>query len=81
MFVLAQISQNKYTQERHGYFMKKFILLFTSSAKEFKNLNSIITAALLVAVHTILAMVVSVQVTTSLRISLSFITKDRKSVV
>lgn len=71
---MAQISQNKYTQERHGYFMKKFILLFTSSAKEFKNLNSIITAALLVAVHTILAMVVSVQVTTSLRISLSFIT-------
>lgn len=54
--------------------MKKFILLFTSSAKEFKNLNSVITAALLVAVHTILAMVVSVQVTTSLRISLSFIT-------
>ncbi len=54
--------------------MKKFILLFISSAKEFKNLNSVITAALLVAVHTILAMVVSVQVTTSLRISISFIT-------
>lgn len=54
--------------------MKKLILLFTSSAKEFKNLNSVITAALLVAVHTILAMVVSVQVTTSLRISISFIT-------
>lgn len=67
-------NNKKYTQERHGYFMKKCILLFTDSTKEFKNLNSVTTAALLVALHTVLAVFVSIQVTTSLRISISFIT-------
>lgn len=53
--------------------MKKFIKTFTDSAKEFKNLNSIAAAALLIAVHTVLAFVMSFQVTEYLRISISFL--------
>jgi len=54
--------------------MKGFFSIFTASAREFKNIHSIITAALLVALHTVLAVFLSIQVTTSLRISISFIT-------
>lgn len=53
--------------------MQKAIGLFVDSAKEFKNLKSVVTAALLVALHTVFAFFLSVQVTDSLRISVSFI--------
>jgi ECF transporter S component (folate family) len=43
------------------------------SAQEFKKVKSIVTAALLIALHTVLAYFVSIQVTPSLRISLSFL--------
>lgn len=52
--------------------MKKIATLFINSAKEFASLKSLITAALLVAIHTILALFLSIQVTESLRISISF---------
>lgn len=54
--------------------MKKFVTLFTDSAKEFANLRSLVTAALLLALHTVLALFVSIQLSDSLRISFSFIT-------
>lgn len=47
--------------------------IFKESAAEFKNLKSVVTAALLIALHTVLAVFVSIQVTESLRISISFI--------
>jgi ECF transporter S component (folate family) len=47
--------------------------IFKSSAAEFKNLKSVVTAALLIALHTVLAVFVSIQVTESLRISIAFI--------
>lgn len=53
--------------------MIKFFKNFAASAKEFKNLKSLIAAALLVAVHTVLAFFLSIQVTPTLRISLSFL--------
>lgn len=53
--------------------MQKAVGLFVNSAKEFKNLKSVVTAALLVALHTVFALFLSVQVTDSLRISVSFI--------
>ncbi|MDO5401909.1 MAG: folate family ECF transporter S component [Eubacteriales bacterium] len=53
--------------------MKEFIKIFTDSAKEFKNLRSVVTVALLIALHTVMAMFLSIQVTSSLRISLSFL--------
>ena len=53
--------------------MQKFFGIFVDSAKEFKNLKSVIMAALLVALHTVFAMFLSIQVTDSLRISVSFI--------
>ena len=55
------------------FFMQKFFGIFVDSAKEFKNLKSVIMAALLVALHTVFAMFLSIQVTDSLRISVSFI--------
>ena len=54
--------------------MKNFWTLFSESAKEFKSLKSVVTAALLVALHTVFAFFLSVQVTDSLRISVSFLT-------
>lgn len=53
--------------------MNTFMKMFADSAKEFKNLRSVVTAALFVALHTILALFLSIQVTASVRISLSFI--------
>ena len=50
--------------------MKEFIKIFTDSAKEFKNLRSVVAVALLIALHTVMAMFLSIQVTPSLRISL-----------
>lgn len=47
--------------------------IFMESAAEFKNIRSLTTAALLIALHTVLAVFVSVQVTDSLRISVSFL--------
>ena len=52
--------------------MKKLVTMFIDSAKEFTKLKSLVTAAFLVAVHTVLALFVSIQVTDSLRISVSF---------
>lgn len=54
--------------------MKNFVTKFTDSAKEFANLRSVVAAALLLAIHTVLALFVSLQVSDSLRISFSFIT-------
>ena len=45
---------------------------FAFSAKEFRCLKSIVAAALLVALHTVLAVFVSINVTPALRISVSF---------
>lgn len=53
--------------------MRNFIKMFTDSAREFKNLRSVVTVALLVALHTVMAFFLSIQVTTSLRISISFL--------
>ena len=46
---------------------------FAFSAKEFRCLKSIVAAALLVALHTVLAVFVSINVTPALRISVSFL--------
>lgn len=54
--------------------MKNFFTTFTDSAKEFTNLRSLVATSLLVALHTILALFLSIQVSDSLRISISFIT-------
>lgn len=54
--------------------MFKIKTLFTDSAKELTNLRSLVTAALLLALHTVLALFVSLPVSDSLRISFSFIT-------
>lgn len=54
--------------------MNILIKSFTDSAKEFRNLKSVVTAALLVAVHTVMAVFLSITVTQSLRISISFLT-------
>lgn len=51
-----------------------FFNIFIKSAKEFKNLKSLVLAALLLALHTVLACFVSIQVTDTLRISVSFLT-------
>ncbi len=53
--------------------MNVFIKSFTNSAKEFRNLKSVVTAGLLVAVHTVMAVFLSITVTQSLRISISFL--------
>lgn len=45
---------------------------FRASAREFKNLASVTIIAMLLALHTVLATFVSVQVTESMRISVSF---------
>ena len=54
--------------------MNALLKSFSDSAKEFKNLKSIVTAALLLALHTILSLFLSIYVTDSLRISISFVT-------
>ncbi len=53
--------------------MNVFIKTFANSAKEFKNLRSVVTAALLIAVHTVMAVFLSITVTQSLKISISFL--------
>lgn len=53
--------------------MTIFINIFADSAKEFKKIQSVTAAALLLAIHTVLACFVSIQVTGSLRISVSFL--------
>lgn len=53
--------------------MKNFFRQFKRSASEFQKLRSLTAAALLVAVHTVLAFFLSFQITGSLRISLSFL--------
>ncbi len=53
--------------------MKSFFAAFSDSAKEFKNLKSLILASLLIALHVVLACFVSIMITDSLRISVSFI--------
>ena len=46
---------------------------FAFSAKEFKSIKSIVAAALLIALHTVLAVFVSIQVTPTLQFQLSFL--------
>ena len=46
---------------------------FAFSAKEFKSIKSVVAAALLIALHTVLAVFVSIQVTPTLRLSVSFL--------
>lgn len=58
--------------QRRYIFMSAFLLSFGSSAKELRNIRSLTTAALLVALRTIFA-IFSIQATTSLRISFSFL--------
>lgn len=53
--------------------MKNFLAQFKHSALEFQKLRSLTVAALLVAVHTVMAFFLSFQITGSLRISLSFL--------
>lgn len=53
--------------------MKTFFQSFSNSAKELKNVRSLVMAALLMALHTVLAYFVSFQITPSLRISVSFL--------
>ena len=53
--------------------MTTFLQNFKDSSQEFKNVRSLVTAALLIALHTVLAYFVSFQVTPSLRISVSFL--------
>lgn len=53
--------------------MSKSKNIFLCSVKEFCNLRSVVTMALLVALHTVMSMYLSVMVTESLRISLSFL--------
>ncbi len=53
--------------------MSKIKNIFLDSLREFANLRSIVTAALLVALHTVMAMYLSIMVTDTLRISLSFL--------
>ena len=53
--------------------MTTFLQNFKDSSQEFKNVRSLVTAALLIALHTVLAYFVSFQVTPSLRISASFL--------
>ena len=52
--------------------MTTFLQNFKDSSQEFKNVRSLVTAALLIALHTVLAYFVSFQVTPSLRISFRF---------
>ena len=53
--------------------MTTFLQNFKDSSQEFKKVRSLVTAALLIALHTDLAYFVSFQVTPSLRISVSFL--------
>lgn len=53
--------------------MKNVSKMFLESAGEFKKINSLTAAALLIAIHTVLAFVMSFQVTASIRISISFL--------
>lgn len=49
------------------------IAQFRTSLREFKSLRSVILAAMLLAIHTVLSVFISIQVTESVRISISFI--------
>ena len=51
----------------------KFFNQFRASAREFKNLRSLVLASLLLAIYVVLAVFVSVQVTDTLRISTGFL--------
>lgn len=65
-----------YVERQHckgGIFLKKSMRLFIDSAGEFKNINSLTTTALLIALHTVLAFALSLQITPSMRISVSFL--------
>ena len=44
-----------------GFFMSILLRNFAFSAKEFKSIKSIVAAALLIALHTVLAVFVSIQ--------------------
>lgn len=46
---------------------------FAFSAKEFKSIKSVVAAALLIALHTVLSVFVSFQITPTLRLSVSFL--------
>ena len=46
---------------------------FQRSFQELKSLRSLLVAAMLLAIHTVLSVFISIQVTESLRISISFI--------
>lgn len=61
------------TTAKEVIFMSILLKNFAFSAKEFKCLKSIVAAALLVALHTVLAVFVSINVTPALRISVSFL--------
>lgn len=53
----------------------KLFQMFKDSAKEFQNPRAVAMTSLLIAIHTILAFFVSIQLSDSLRISVSFICK------
>ena len=55
------------------FLMSILLKNFAFSAKEFKSIKSVVAAALLIALHTVLAVFVSIQVTPTLRISVSFL--------
>ena len=61
------------TTAKEVIFMSILLKNFAFSAKEFRCLKSIVAAALLVALHTVLAVFVSINVTPALRISVSFL--------
>ena len=51
----------------------KFFKQFRTSAREFKNLRSLVLASLLLAIYVVLAVFISIQVTDTLRISTGFL--------
>ena len=53
--------------------MSKIVRIFVDSCKEFTKLQSLVTAALLVALHTVMSMYLSIMITDTLRISISFL--------
>ena len=55
------------------FLMSILLKNFAFSAKEFKSIKSVVAAALLIALHTVLAVFVSIQVTPTLRLSVSFL--------
>ena len=53
--------------------MKSFFSMFSDSAREFRNLHSIITLSMLIAVALVLNLFASIQISDSLRLSFGFI--------